>query len=192
MHITDGSLTQYNRNTYSLGTTGQPAVVYIPGGTYILDNPLQLYMGTVMMGNPLNPPVSKAGPNFSAVTLIHAKDPSQPPTNNFYIAIKNINFDSININPDTTFTTIDCSVAQATQPTNCVFNMPNYSIGHTGVGELERGDSGTIMSDLTFNGGAVGISLGSTNQQYEISLSPSAHVLPESWSSNVLIVFSIT
>ena len=58
---TDGSPTSYSRNTNSLGTTGQPAVVYVPSGTYILKSPLQLYVGTVMMGNPLNPPVLKAG-----------------------------------------------------------------------------------------------------------------------------------
>ncbi len=58
---TDGSPTPYSRNTNSLGTTGQPAVVYVPAGTYILKSPIQLYVGTVLMGNPLSPPVLKAG-----------------------------------------------------------------------------------------------------------------------------------
>ena len=58
---TDGSPTSYSRNTNGLGTTGQPAVVYVPAGIYILDTPLQLYVGTVLMGNPLSPPVLKAG-----------------------------------------------------------------------------------------------------------------------------------
>ena len=57
----DGSPTKYARNTNSLGTTGQPAVVYIPSGSYTLNSPLQLYVGTVLIGDPLNPPVLKAG-----------------------------------------------------------------------------------------------------------------------------------
>lgn len=120
------------------------------------------------MGNPLNPPILKAGPGFSGNTLVNAMDPSRPAINNFYIAIKNIHFDSTNINKDTSFTIIDWSVAQGTQLTNCVFNMPSYSSGHTGVGQKSGGDSGTIMGDLTFNGGAVGINLGSSNEQYEV------------------------
>lgn len=120
------------------------------------------------MGNPLNPPTLKAGPSFSGNTLINAMDPSRPAIDNFYIAIKNIHFDSTNVNKDTSFTIIDWSVSQGTQLTNCVFNMPNYSSGHTGVGQKSGGDSGTIMGDLTFNGGAVGINLGSGNEQYEV------------------------
>ncbi|SLM34703.1 exo-beta-- [Lasallia pustulata] len=167
--INDGSPTPNSRNTNSLGNTGQPAVVYFPGGTYTLNAPLQLYLGTVLMGNPLNPPTLKAGPSFSGNVLIEAMDPSRPAINNFYIAIKNLNFDSTNINKATTFTILDWSVAQGTQLSNCVFNMPSSSTGHTGVAQLSGGDeSGTIMSDLTFYGGVAGINLGPNNEQYEI------------------------
>ena len=73
--------------------------------------------------------------------------------------------DSMNINKDTTFTILDWSVSQATQLTNVMFNMPNYSSGHIGV-SMPEGGSGTMMGDLTFNGGVVGLNMG--NQQYEV------------------------
>lgn len=104
-------------------------------------------------------------PNFNGNTLIYGKDPNQDSTTNFYIAIKNMQLDSNNINKDTTFTILDWSVSQATQLTNLVFNMPNYSSGHTGIA-MPEGGSGTMMGDLSFNGGAVGINM--NNQQYEI------------------------
>ncbi len=69
------------------------------------------------------------------------------------------------MNKDTAFTILDWSVSQATQLTNLVFNMPDYSSGHTGI-TMPEGGSGTMMGDLTFDGGAVGINM--NNQQYQI------------------------
>jgi glucan 1,3-beta-glucosidase len=140
-------------------------VVYLPRGVYILSKPIQLYVGTVLMGDPLSPPTLKAASGFNGNTLIYGKDPSQDSTTNFYIGVKNLVFDSNNINKDTTFTIIDWSVSQATQLTNCVFNMPSYSSGHTGIA-MPEGGSGTHLSDLQINGGAVGINM--SNQQYMI------------------------
>jgi glucan 1,3-beta-glucosidase len=45
-----------------------------------------------------------------------------------------------------------------------VFNMPNFSSSHTGI-VIPEGGSGTMMGDLTFNGGTVGLNM--NNQQYE-------------------------
>ena len=42
--------------------------------------------------------------------------------------------------------------------------MPNFSTGHTGI-IMPEGGSGTMMGDLTFNGGVIGLHMG--NQQYE-------------------------
>jgi glucan 1,3-beta-glucosidase len=89
------------------GTTGAPAVVYVPSGTYIFDSPIQLFLDTVLIGNPLNLPVIKASAGFSGNTLIYAKDPSQDSTTNFYIGIKNIRFDSTAISASMSFTIID-------------------------------------------------------------------------------------
>jgi glucan 1,3-beta-glucosidase len=154
-----------NRAAHTLGTTGQPAVVYLPEGTYIISSPLQLYVDTVFIGNPLSPPTIKASSSFSGNTLIYGKDPNLGSTDNFYIAIKNIVLDSTNISPSTTVALLDWSVSQATQLTNVVFNMPDFSTGHTGIA-MPEGGSGTIMNDLTFNGGAVGINF--SNQQYNL------------------------
>ena len=154
-----------DRSQNDLGTTGQPAVVYLPSGVYILSKPIQLYVGTVLMGDPLSPPTLKAASGFNGNTLIYGKDPNQGSTINFYIGVKNLVFDSNNIDKDTSFTIIDWSVSQATQLTNCVFNMPSFSSGHTGIA-MPEGGSGTYLGDLQINGGAVGIDM--SNQQYMI------------------------
>lgn len=153
------------RSQNKLGTTGQPAVVYLPSGVYILSKPIQLYVGTVLMGDPLSPPTLKAASGFNGNTLIYGKDPNQGSTINFYIGVKNLVFDSNNIDKDTSFTIIDWSVSQATQLTNCVFNMPSFSSGHTGIA-MPEGGSGTYLGDLQINGGVVGIDM--SNQQYMI------------------------
>lgn len=95
------------RTTNSLGTTGQPAVVYIPSGTYMLSKPLQLYVGTVVLGNPINRPTLKATSSFSGSTIIFSKDPHQDSTTTFYIGFKNIIIDSNNLSPSTTITLMD-------------------------------------------------------------------------------------
>ena len=123
-------------------------------------------MGTVLMGDPLNPPTLKAGPGLKGDTLIYAKDPHADSTLNFHIALKNLQLDSTSISKDTNFTLLDWSVSQATQLTNILFNMPTSSTGHTGIA-MPGGGSGTHMSDLIFKGGAVGINV--SNQQYEIA-----------------------
>jgi glucan 1,3-beta-glucosidase len=83
------------------------AVVYLPEGVYIVSRPIQLYLGAVLMGNPLSPPTIKAASGFNGVTLVYGKDPNQGSTTNFYIVIKNLVFDLNNINQDTTFTLLD-------------------------------------------------------------------------------------
>jgi glucan 1,3-beta-glucosidase len=72
--------------------------------------------------------------------------------------------DSTAVDKDRTLALLDWSVSQATQLTNIVFQMPNFSTGHTGI-VMPEGGSGTMMGDLTFNGGSVGLNM--NNQQYE-------------------------
>lgn len=105
-----------------MGTTGQPAVIYLPGGTYLLTSSLQLYVGTVLMGDPLNPPILKAASNFPNDHVVFGKDPNQGGTINFYIAVKNLIIDSTNVDKDHAITLIDWTVSQATQLTNVVFS----------------------------------------------------------------------
>ena len=94
---------------------------------------IQLRLGTVLMGDPTNPPTLKAIANFPNDHIIFGKDPVQLGDNNFYIAIKNLVIDSTNVDKATAIRHIDWTVSQATQLTNIVFNMPNFSTGHAGV-----------------------------------------------------------
>ena len=128
-------------------------------------------LGTVLMGDPTDLPTLKAASNFPHSHIIYAKDPVQPGTNNFYIAVKNLIIDSNGFDKDKTISHIDWTVSQATQLTNIIFNMPNYSSGHTGVtaainypNDGSGYNSALIYNDLTFNGGATGIAL--SGQQY--------------------------
>lgn len=144
------------------GTTGAPAVVYFPSGTYAMKKSIQSYVDTVIMGNPNNRPTLKALSSFSDSTIIYGKDPGFDATINFYQGIKNLIIDSTAVSNNTAITLLDWSVSQATQLTNVLFNMPDYSL-HTGVSTPEGG-SGTYMGDLAFVGGKYGINL--NNQQY--------------------------
>ncbi|KAL9042378.1 MAG: hypothetical protein Q9214_003796 [Letrouitia sp. 1 TL-2023] len=148
---------------------GQPAIVYIPSGIYQMAKSIQMRLGTVLIGDATNPPTIKAAANFpNGQHIIYAKDPVQPGTNNFYIAIKNLIIDSTNVDKATTISHIDWTVSQATQLTNIVFNMPDFSTGHAGVTvalnyppfpDPSGFNSGIILNDLTFNGGANGMIL---------------------------------
>ena len=138
-------------------------MVYIPHGTYKMAKSIQMRLGTVLTGDPTDLPTFKAVANFPNDHIIYAKDPVQPGTNNFYIAIKNLVIDSRDVDKATIIGHIDWTVSQATQLTNIVFNMPNFSTGHAGVTvalnyppypDPSGFNSGIILNDLTFNGGA--------------------------------------
>ncbi|RHZ59231.1 hypothetical protein CDV55_106081 [Aspergillus turcosus] len=156
--INAGASNGPNRASHSMGTTGQPAIVYLPAGTYLLDGSLQLYVGTVIVGDALNPPTLKASANFPTDHIIYGKDPNLGGTINFYIAFKNVIIDSTAVAASTSITLLDWTVSQATQLTNVVFNMPTYS-NHVGVTSQYDSNSNIILNDLTFNGGAIGMEL---------------------------------
>jgi glucan 1,3-beta-glucosidase len=128
-----------------MGTTGQPAVVYIPSGTYLMEGSIQLYVGTVIIGDPLNPPILKASSNFPNDHIVYGKDPNHDGTINFYMAFKNIIIDSTSVSGSTTITLMDWTVSQATQLTNVVFNMPDFSTGHTGLSTTYGYNSNVIL-----------------------------------------------
>ncbi|KUJ06906.1 pectin lyase-like protein [Mollisia scopiformis] len=147
-----------------LGTTGAPAVIYFPEGTYLMSQSVQSFVDTFFIGNPIKRPTLKVASNFTGSTLLYMKDPDLDATINFYIGVKNFVLDSTAYDPDTAFTIIDWSVSQATQLTNVLFRMPQSS-QHTGVSTPEGG-SGTYMGNLDFEGGLYGINM--NNQQYSI------------------------
>ena len=132
MHLA-GASNGPDRTSHSMGTTGQPAIVYLPGGTYLLKNALQMYVGTVIVGDPTNPPVLKAMSGFPNGHMIYAKDPGFQGTTNFYVGLKNVVLDSMAVHPDQRITLLDWTVSQATQLTNVEFKMPIGAIAHMGL-----------------------------------------------------------
>ncbi|GLA29055.1 hypothetical protein AnigIFM63326_006943 [Aspergillus niger] len=148
-----------DRSSSSMGTTGQPAVIYLPAGTYLMKSSLQLYVGTVIIGDPTNPPVLKASSDFKDDHIIYGKDPNFGGTINFYIGIKNIIIDSTGIGTDKSITLLDWTVSQATQLTNVGFNMPTNTAKHVGLTTQYDYNSNLILNDLWFKGGATGMKL---------------------------------
>ncbi|KAL3484993.1 pectate lyase superfamily protein-domain-containing protein [Aspergillus germanicus] len=156
--INAGASNGPSRNSNSMGTTGQPAVVYLPAGTYRLDSSLQLFVGTVIVGDALNPPTLKASANFPTDHIVYGKNPDLDGTINFYIGFKNVIIDSTSVAASTSITLLDWTVSQATQLTNVVFNMPDNS-NHVGVTSQYGSNSNIILNDLTFYGGAIAMEL---------------------------------
>lgn len=127
-----------------MGTTGQPAIIYLPAGTYLMEGSLQLYVGTVIVGDALNPPTLKASANFPNDHIVYGKDPHLGGTINFYIGFKNVIIDSTSVAASKSITLLDWTVSQATQLTNVVFNMPTYS-NHVGVTSQYDSNSNIIL-----------------------------------------------
>ncbi|KAF7589366.1 hypothetical protein BBP40_004414 [Aspergillus hancockii] len=147
-----------SRSSKSMGTTGQPAIVYLQGGTYLMKSALQLYSGTVLVGDPTNPPVLKAAAGYSLDHMIYAKDPNHEGTNNFYVGIKNIVLDSTAVDSSASLSLLDWTVSQATQLTNVAFRMPTGS-KHVGLTTQYDYNSNIILNDLSFSGGSIGMKL---------------------------------
>lgn len=80
-----------NGGTRYKGPLGaQPAHVYIPSGTYQLGSKLDLRKGTIIMGDPNNPPILKAARGFSGEVLIEGRDYASAPETNFMIMLRNV------------------------------------------------------------------------------------------------------
>lgn len=149
-------------------TTTKPAVVYFPAGTYLISGSIQPAYYTQLIGDASNPPTLKATANFAGFGLIDG-DPyftsslNWAAVNVFFRQVRNFVIDTTNIAPATAATGIHWPTAQATSLQNIQFVMPTSSdVVHVGL-FIEEGSAG-FLTDLTFNGGATGASVG--NQQY--------------------------
>lgn len=76
------------------GFTGQPALVYIPAGTYLVSGQIQFFIGTQVIGDAISYPTIKAVAGFRQANIIQGQDPAQGSTTNFFIGIRNVNIDS--------------------------------------------------------------------------------------------------
>jgi glucan 1,3-beta-glucosidase len=135
--------------------TGQPAVVYFPPGTYLVNSGIKNIMGTVLMGDPTNRPVIKAGANFKDAVMLTGNDPKVGGLVSFFHEIKNLVLDSTAVPTSKSLALLQFSVSQACQLSNVMFNMPIGATGHVGIftaGPLMP----LLMNDLQFFGGSVG------------------------------------
>lgn len=147
-------------------TTTSPALIYFPPGTYMISEPIIQYYYSSFVGDALQMPTLKATPQFKGMGLIDA-DPYIPGAdganwytnqNNFYRQIRNL---IIDISDPEAAAGIHWQVSQATSIQNVVFNMAKGAKGANQKGIFQDNGSGGFMSDLVFNGGAIGAFLGS-------------------------------
>jgi glucan 1,3-beta-glucosidase len=147
-------------------TTTTPAIIYFPAGTYLISKPIIQYYYTQFVGDATNMPTLKASANFEGMGVIDA-DPYIPGgnganwytnQNNFYRQIRNF---VIDITQTKAAAGIHWQVSQATSLQNIVFEMAKGEAGANQKGIFQDNGSGGFMSDLTFNGGAIGAFLGS-------------------------------
>ncbi|SMY20093.1 unnamed protein product [Zymoseptoria tritici ST99CH_1A5] len=151
------------------GTTGQPALIYVPPGTYVVSSKVQLFVGTQLIGDAVNRPTIKASPKTrNSTKIIDGYDFGTQSTTNFYIGVRNIIIDTTAATSNDTIFALNWAVSQATSLINVDFVMPKGS-NHIGIemnGETSGGGSGLFMGDLNFVGGRFGIFF--SNQQYSI------------------------
>ncbi|KAL7934996.1 glycoside hydrolase family 55 protein [Trichoderma chlorosporum] len=146
-------------------STTTPAIVYFPPGTYLVSSPILLYYYTHLIGDATNLPTLKASSNFAGIAVIDS-DPNTwyGATNNFFRQIRNFKID-LTGQPISTGTGIRWRVAQATSIQNVQFFMStDTTTNNKQQGIWGEDGSGGWLTDLTFNGGALGMWVG--NQQF--------------------------
>ncbi|KAF8310395.1 exo-beta-1,3-glucanase [Clavulina sp. PMI_390] len=169
--IADGLRCGYPTNCSS--STLTPALVYFPTGTYLVSSSLIAYYYTSMVGDAKRLPVLKAAANFSGAAVIDA-DVYIPGgggaewytnQNNFFRAVRNMRIDLTAMADTAAAVGIHWQVAQATSLVNVIVDM-STAANNTHIGVSMENGSGGVMTDLVFNGGQYGISVG--NQQFTV------------------------
>ncbi len=148
-------------------STLSPALVYIPGGTYLVSAPIIDFYYTQIIGNPNDRPILKATDNFTGFALIdgnpyqsgNAQDPagslSYTATNVFYRQIRSLILDTTAVPASSNIKVIHWPTAQATSLENLLIRMSDES-GTQHQGLFVESGSGGFMSDLEFYGGLTG------------------------------------
>ncbi|PVH96702.1 glycoside hydrolase family 55 protein [Periconia macrospinosa] len=148
-------------------STTSPALVYFPPGTYMISKPIIQYYYTSFVGDALQMPTLKATADFKGMGLIDADPYIEGGNganwftnqNNFYRQIRNMVIDISGVKGPAAG--VHWQVSQATSIQNVVFNMAKGADGAEHKGIFQDNGSGGFMSDLVFNGGAIGAFLGS-------------------------------
>ena len=149
-------------------STTSPALVYIPGGTYLVSAPIVDFYYTQIIGNPNDLPILKAAKTFTGFALIDG-NPYQPgnvahptgplsynPTNVFYRQIRNLVLDTTEVPSNSNIKAIHWPTAQATSLENLLIKM-NDQAGTQHQGLFIESGSGGFMSDIQFYGGLTGV-----------------------------------
>jgi hypothetical protein len=133
------------------GVTRFPAEVFLPGGTYQLESTLNLIVGTIIVGDPLNPPVLAAAANFRGQYLVMGYDEENgPPETSFMTLVKNVILDTTAINANSTITALQWGVAQGSGLTNVQIRMPIASTGHIGI-DIDAGSTIAVTDVVSLN-----------------------------------------
>ncbi|KFY09512.1 hypothetical protein V491_08124, partial [Pseudogymnoascus sp. VKM F-3775] len=147
---------------YKNGLTTRPAEVYLPGGTYQLSKVWDLRVGTIIVGDPNDPPVIKASANFDGDAVVNGYDFGVgAPETSFMTLLKNVVIDTTAIDKTKAVMALNWGVAQGAGMSNIKIVMPEDSTGHTGI--VLKGGSTIAVTDVNIHGGAVGIQ--NSNQQ---------------------------
>lgn len=154
------------RDSGRFGSTGQPAVVYFPAGTYLVKSTIKSAIGTVIMGNPTNLPTIKAAAGFTGTYVLFGRDQRYSGLVGFFHGVKNLILDSTAVPVTKSITLLEWSVSQNNLLSNVVFDMPVGATTHTGIA-TQGMCSALIMNDLQFRGGGVGIQLTATQYHFK-------------------------
>ncbi|KAK2750071.1 hypothetical protein FQN57_004563 [Myotisia sp. PD_48] len=153
-------------------STIYPAVIWFPGGTYLVSTSIIQYYNTQFIGDPLDLPTILAASSFVGLGVItsdvYVSENEQwyINQNNFLRSIKNFIIDIRLTNPYAYVCAIHWQVAQGTSLENIVFYMLfNSDVPHnTQQGIYMENGSGGFLSRLWFIGGNFGAYFG--NQQF--------------------------
>ncbi|CAG2165800.1 unnamed protein product [Oppiella nova] len=153
-------------------STIAPAIVYFPPGKYLISQTLLQFYFTQFIGDAIDLPVLIMDPKFTGINAsaliasnkyVSGDIPVWVQQNNFYRQIRNFVIDLTRAPPDKEATAIFWQVAQATSITNVHVKM-STAPGNKHQGLWMNDGSGGYMSDLTFDGGNIGMWIG--NQQF--------------------------
>ena len=105
-----------------------PAIVYFPGGTYVISSSIIDYYYTQLIGNPNCPPVLKATPDMKGLGIIDGNQYQSwglawDSIDVFWRQIRNFVLDMTAVPPDKDVTGIHWPTAQSTSLQNIVFKM---------------------------------------------------------------------
>ncbi|KAK4496150.1 hypothetical protein PRZ48_012129 [Zasmidium cellare] len=145
-----------NGDRDNMWLAGQPRVVYLAPGTYVLDSTIYLDTDTVIIGDAANPPTIRAAAGFSGDYLIcggQGGDTASGGELHFSVMIKNVILDTRPNAAQSDFIALSWRVAQNTALVNVKIQMPNNA--HTGIW-MGQG-SAVSVGDVKFYQGSIGM-----------------------------------